>query len=463
MKKILLANIGNRNLNLDGKPLFQHSDFKGNTVKKFSFQLLNDFEISKNRLSIQIIEELIAQEKQNLQEVILYGSDQQDEAVNDQDTIFVAKILQKILCEKYDDVLFTVRPLKDISVVDNNALLRFYQIELTELSSQFLDAEFIVCDAGGTAQQKSALKIMAEFVLTSQKYRTFYQNIKTNVLEQVEQVEYRRVITQEQITVLVKQGEYNAALSLHQLSSANEHLGRLLQLAAYRREMLTENARQCISLELMQIDPWIIDFKKKKINHAQDSFLDTLFKGHLFAIRERLDWVCYAYQLNNLTVAVLGFQVFMEFFVNALLECELPQFKKASEDRRVGNLLVAYIQQHTPQIETFFGSQIDRVSLPILIKFCQTIAKQKELLELLNELEKCHSWLNKINNINFTGLDELRNRIAHDGQGVTPEKLNKAVEDFPGLLQKARKVLFMPPETAYVSLNALIIKFLRVA
>ena len=461
MKKILLANIGNRNLNLDGKPLFQHFKPKENTVKAFSRDLLHNFEDVRDRLSVVIIDTLISKESDDLEEVILYGSDQNDEAVNDQDTIYVALILQKLLQEQYPESRFTVKPLEGISVVDNDALLKFYREELIKISTQSSELEFIVCDAGGTAQQKSALKIMAEFVLTSKKYRTYYQNIKSNTLELVEQVEYRKVITQEQVAVLVGQGEYSAALTLYTLTSPHDSLVRLLKLGAFRKEMLHESAISCINGSLMQLDPWVEGFKKRITNHEKESIWDELLgKKFLFALRERLDWTCYAFQLGNVTAAVLGFQVFTEYLVNVLLECRFPKFKNASEDKRVGSLLVRHIRENEPQLDDFFKSPIDRVSLPVLIKFCQTFAEE-EVAELLADLERYNSLLNKINKINSMGIDELRNRIAHDGEGVTHEKLQRIAPNFNDQLRRFRRLLAMPSENGYNLLNEIIIRQLR--
>lgn len=460
MKKILLANIGNRNLYLSGIPLINHINTKEKTIKQFSQEILANIGVFEERLSIQIIQELLSQEAQDLGCVLLYGSDQADAVVNDQDTIYVANILKHLLQPLYPSTHFIVKPIENVSVVDNDGLLNFYRTELLQLLSMYPEAEFIICDAGGTAQQKSALKIMAEFILTSSKYRAYYQNVKTNHLEEVAQVEYRRIITDEQVSVLVNHGEYAAALALYESQASDSNLVRLLKLGSLRREMLTEDALKQVTGELISLSDWVKNFKCRKLNHLP-SDLDDVFKVKtLFSIRERLDWVCFAYELKNYTAATLGFQVFTEFLVNTLLENQYPEFSQASENKKVGQRLLEFTAEKYPEIEIFFETKITSVSVPFLIKFCQCFTIGS-IYELLKQLEKCNSWFNKLSGEKYSGLDKLRNDIAHDGEGVTLQKLQKAAPDFEVLLAMSRKILSMPPKHGYTELNELINNCLR--
>lgn len=459
MKKILLANIGNRNLNFQNKPLAVHFAKEENTVKAFSEMLLDKLDEVKNELSVQILPELLEQNHADLAKVILYGSDQKDASVNDQDTIFVASILERLLADKYPEIQFETRAFHE-SVVDNNALLIYYRNQLLEIKREFPKADFIICDAGGTAQQKSSLKIMAEFVLTSTRYETFYQNIKTHKLEKVKQVEYRRVITQEQVTALVNRGEYAAALTLYRSSETDDQVVRLLQLGAYRKEMLTKDALSQVNGALRELSPWVKEFKAK-IPNVQESKLDQLYQPRdLFPIRERLEWACYAYELGNLTASVLGFQVFSEYLVSSLVEIEFPEFGNANKIKKVGEKLIEYIRENEPEVDVFFPGGIKAITLPVLIKFAQTFAGGS-IRNALREIENSNSYLNQINRIQYGGLDELRNRIAHDGEGITPERLSRAVYNFPELLKNMRVHLALSPENGYQPLNQIIVSLLR--
>ena len=55
----------------------------------------------------------------------------------------------------------------------------------------------------------------------------------------------------------------------------------------------------------------------------------------------------------------------------------------------------------------------------------------------------------------------MRNDIAHDGEGVTLQKLQRAAPDFEVLLAMSRKILSMPPKHGYTELNELINNCLR--
>ena len=98
--KILISNIGNRNIELNGKfitKIFDSEDsssFREQT--SLIWQKIQDKSF-KGELEPVIINEVIEKEKEGLKKVILFSSNMPDSLRNDQDTIFEGEILCHIL------------------------------------------------------------------------------------------------------------------------------------------------------------------------------------------------------------------------------------------------------------------------------------------------------------------------------------------------------------------------------
>jgi len=473
---ILLANIGNRNLSLEGKDLAASKD-KGFTIRSFTQHIFQNLPAYKNRLSINIISGLLQELQGELSKVVLYGSNQQDPKVSDQDTLYVAAIMKELLDEQFPDINFEVRLLDGISVVDNDRLLAFYRSELVKLLYEHPQNRFVICDAGGTAQQKAALKIIAEFLLPKGQYSVYYQNGKTHQLEIVENVEYQRVITQEQMAVLITRSEYRAALDLLEHIGGDEEsldiFRRFLTFLACRKEMLIHDAKSVVSGKLCQLDSpedlrsSVFNRYNQQVLYPEPEFelqLSKALNKHFFESQERLEWATHCYDQNRKTEAVLSFQNFVEIFLGLLLEAVLPDFANAASDPGQGKKLITYIEERFPAIITQFENRITNISLPVLICTLKELMKEsnaRRVLELLTILENTHSYFVFLNGGAYSGLDKLRNKIAHEGEGVNDEKLIQAYPDFGGLLKTVRQHMNMPLTNTYNHLNELLIRKLR--
>ncbi|MCZ2101498.1 MAG: hypothetical protein LC107_08185 [Chitinophagales bacterium] len=217
--KILLTNLGNRNITFQGKT-YNEWDISNQNHKHFvnfanwTKKLNDDFEKEKAFLDINIINPIINQ-KENYDYIVLYYTDQSDyETRTDQDTIHEAAIIKRILIDRYEyieDRIITIAVKS--KVIDNGGLLKFYRSELTRIKKKY-DAPFItICDAGGTAQQKMALKVIAEYVFDASQYEILYVE-KNSLITDVNVNEYRKVINSEQAISLIKHGEFGAAAEL---------------------------------------------------------------------------------------------------------------------------------------------------------------------------------------------------------------------------------------------------------
>ena len=123
MKKIVLANIGNRNLKFKGETYF--SKTHGSTFREWTKNLLDNFEENKPLLTINILNDLLDSLNGEIEQVILFPSNQINEEKQDQDTIFEGEILHKLIKEKYNVAVDSSKQVT-CKVTDNDALLRFY-------------------------------------------------------------------------------------------------------------------------------------------------------------------------------------------------------------------------------------------------------------------------------------------------------------------------------------------------
>ena len=277
MKKILLANIGNRNLKHKGETYFHKTH--GGTFKEWTFNLLNNYKTVVTDLAINILNDLLEVQKEHLSEVILFASNQIEEQKQDQDTIYEGEILKRLIESQYG---LSVRVIEvNCKVTDNDLLLRFYRNQLFELKNQYNgDLEIVICDAGGTAQQKSALKITTEFMLEIDRFEVWYVNPDSH-LEAVKQQEYRRIIDEIQVSSLVQNGQFEGALSLYsQMSSElqNPNVLALLQVASKRIRFFWNDA------QLSVLKSWKTDERFKLVYG---------FKWQIFIFKSVIGpWLC---------------------------------------------------------------------------------------------------------------------------------------------------------------------------
>lgn len=165
---ILLANIGNSDLGIGEDSIFspKNSSFTGNVYEESKKRWeLGDYQ----SLDLPILEPTIRKIKESfdLQEIILFGTEQP--TYNKQDTIYVALIAKKIICERYN---FDEEKVK-VSIIYNNPtdykkILRFYQQEAKKVQNTV--DQIFVSTTGGTPQTNLSLML--------QMYRKFGENVK---------------------------------------------------------------------------------------------------------------------------------------------------------------------------------------------------------------------------------------------------------------------------------------------
>lgn len=165
---ILLANIGNSDLGIGEESIFssKNTSFTGNAYEDSKKRWeLGDYK----DLDLPILEPTIKKIKESfeIQEIILFGTEQLP--VNKQDTIYIALICKKIICERYN---FDEDKVKVSTIFKNptdyKKLLRFYQQEAGKI--QKIVDQIFVSTTGGTPQTNLSLML--------QMYRRFGEKVK---------------------------------------------------------------------------------------------------------------------------------------------------------------------------------------------------------------------------------------------------------------------------------------------
>lgn len=216
MKKILLANLGNSHIRYIGTtPEVQLKGDRNTPFRESTRYLLEHYEEEAKYIIPEILPPLIELEKNSICKIILFATDSPPGERNNQDTIFEAKILKRLFEIDYPEIEILILPLS-IKVTNINALMQFYRDTINELLKCHQEDIFILADAGGTSQQKSALKIILEYLLDTTQLEAYNINFDKgrSFPEKIASDEYRRVLNQQQMGRLVQQYDYTGALLL---------------------------------------------------------------------------------------------------------------------------------------------------------------------------------------------------------------------------------------------------------
>lgn len=481
MKSILIANLGNRNLLVNGKLIDKtNSDYISGLLlskKTLSFREITRKihgkidEYSKQiKLQPNIIDTFLTERKE-IESLFLIGSDQVNENKQDQDTIWEAEILKYVIGKKYKIHCDVIR--YEHNVTSNNDLLKFYTYNLHLWKEKYPGYKFIICDAGGTAQQKSALKIAAEFVLDKDEFEVWYISIEKNTLEPVDQYEYRKIIVSEQIKSLISAGNYQGAIkiceSLNSWDLFND-LNLLLRFGYFRISNLYTaidpiGKKQNERFKLIELPKFISDYQDR-IAQCSDS-LQSCFGNkleqytpdtHAFHTSELYFIACFYLQTRNFTSYILAMAIFIESYTLHYISSHTGYnlIEKYGKD---GEKVVKKIaDEYKSKIESITGKEfkLQGLTLPVQLAYSKIIAEETcndsaavliDLLMKLNNSFKC-----------ILAIDTLRNEIAHKGKGVTEKQLRNLFNS--DILSEIDGIIGLPEPQPYVQLNNHIISIL---
>ena len=214
MKEILLANLGNSHIRYIGTtPEIQLKGDRNVPFRESTRYLMEHIDEERHNVIAEILPPLLEMKRDVLTKMVLFTTDSPPGERNNQDTIYEGAILKKIFEKNYVGIEVVLIPIS-IVVTDINALMQFYRDTVNNLLLQHPDVKFVLADAGGTSQQKSALKIILEYLLDTDQFEAYNIKFKggKSIPEQIASDEYRRVINQQQIGQLIQQYDYTGAL-----------------------------------------------------------------------------------------------------------------------------------------------------------------------------------------------------------------------------------------------------------
>ncbi len=418
MKKILIGNIGNRNLKLNGKfitKVFDAEDkisFREQTFSIWQQILKNEFD--EERLESVIINEVIEKEKQNLEKVYLISSDMPETLRNDQDTIFAGEILSHLFKKQYKNIEFENYPVRE-SVFKYDDLFRAYRPFLLKLKNENPDKKIIYCDAGGTSQQKFALKISLEYLFKPDEFSVYYVEQKEKGMSRVssgESYEYRKIIDIEHAAQAIRSGAYPLSLEIlgTHYPNRNKFPFSLIQFLDLRSRLFDDAEKLARSIaQGKEVPVFVKNFAKQIPVGNYDGWEDLLEPKHFFRLCEILIASQWKYSLGIIEQALHLFSMFMESYTHYIIERQygykMYVFKdsalaKLSDDLK--NKKLTLPENINPQ----------REGMPLNISIAGTIQGKKNEA-LMPYFKQLNSFFISDNE----GIDTIRNKYAHTGKG----------------------------------------------
>lgn len=462
-KRVLISNIGNRNFLYKGKDFWS---WKGEMVVEkpelfpikpdfftFTEYLWNQYEEEEKHIEPNIINTLIEEYNTEIEVVILLSSNQPAETRTNQDTLYEGKFLHKKLSALYPHIQFIDMIIKwengeKIKIVDNDTLLRWYRNNIILFRDSYPNHHLMICDAGGTPQQKGTLKIMTEYLLEKEKFSVYYvsqeQNAKSK-WELVPQIEYRRVIDSEQIRSLIDHLEYKGAYNLYtrfNSHAVSDKLSKLLQFAYYRSQKLENNA-----------DEYADAFEGGNFNArtpigAYKAWMQSLISSEThFRTCELLSMVQKNITIENYTAAVLLLSQFIETYVNGMMTQYFGYSNNYSDSKED---IMKNSKRRFTNIASHYGTKMVIDGIPTRTLICHN-CPVSEHQQLISYFTAFYYHINGKRNRDYS-LDTLRNGAAHEGKGITKAQFDR-ITNIYAALQCFYATFELPSENVYDTIN----------
>lgn len=450
-KYIVVANVGNRSLIWNDETqednsqlaigVSKHKLSSGDIIEKKDFrELTKDFleniETFAINLEVNILNVLLdklVNDHKKIDAVYLFTSNQ--EGLNNgfvsQDTIHAGEVMKHLIEAKYQ--IETKPKVIVASVVNADKLIPEYQKEILNLRKEHENTTFIFCDSGGTPQQKTALKITVEYLLTEYEYYRIQEEKdedgqtllgKGGSVEPLKTREYRTIIDNQHILNLFQKGNCKAALTIFESDDTRQQNGKLhkfLQIYHYRKELLFKNAIDDIAggqkRTLKSTFPSLKKFlDRNPLGNYDIQWGNELIKEHFFKLCEILAVAQDYYHLKDFTQFILLCNIFVERFIAAVISQE-----HWDEDTNTGYSL--FDNDDFDFLKNLFNNLKNTGTLvknsPALwnqFKYAKILALTNSQ-DILDLFAKCHESFGAVD-----GIYKFRNKTAHEGKGIKDEQ-----------------------------------------
>lgn len=452
MEKILISNIGNRNILYKGE-ILNNKAFRAETEK-----IWNNLDLEKEHLSIKIIPNHITADTQK---IILISTSQNNFDYNHQDTIYEGKILKVLLEEQFripvEVITFKGNPTNE------NEIFPFYADFFRKIISHTSKTQFVFNDAGGTPQMKLVVKELLGYYLPPDRYKIVYSDQKDEKRE-VERIYKNKYVLLKTALQFVKEYNYIAALrvlkEIPDEAGVTANLLKLITIASKRINFETD--------EVMKMIKGDVEFQKKfksvfghfnqknpPGNAIPFNQIKKNFKLDIFELAS----ICQLYfKTGNYTLGVATYYRLAEEFFQRFAHSH-GNYKNSSGKKERDRFLNENFNDLLEAYKDFINEEnlIPSYGLPTLALYTYLYG---------NEMEKkvTHLFMKTISLFRdnpYKGIDLLRNQcfLAHKNNAVTEDKITKTEPLFLNeILPAIFESLNMPEENIYDTMNKYINK-----
>jgi hypothetical protein len=461
--KILLANIGNRNILYQNRLFDKSIDGE---FKAWTHGLLFNYELIKNELSVNILDKIL--EAETFEKVILFSTNQINEARQDQDTLYEAEILQKLIEREYKletDIDYQVQ----CKVTDNDELLKYYKKELKKIKNEYPTAKILVCDAGGTAQQKSSLKIMLEFIYPKDQFEVRYVN-RDGTIELVPNLQYRNVILAEQIKELIEIGEYKAATKLMGFGNPidcakdSQTVVKMLGLSHIlfekqwsQLQTFVNNANQ----KQLKNSPLLKRIRDQKSQIESYEIAEIFDEWDLFILGELFSQVQFLWSRELYNAAIFTFALFYENYLYQSISYSLDYNLRDNYEEEIIKLKREAKEKFANVARAYGKNEIKNDGIPFKIQIAENITNTAHLKFL--QLLKPYISDGRYFHVNpdkkeILAINTVRNKIAHRGIVMTKKAIKTELPYFQFLLSQIEVLFNFSKENQFDKLNSFVVE-----
>lgn len=468
MTRILLTNLGNRNITWKGKTYNeiskdQQHPFPISSFLKWTEALDEQYNAVKKDIDINIFNPLVAADPRPHKIILIYSDQSQLNTRTDQDTIAEALLIKNILIDKYkyEAEQIVLEPIK-AKVIDTGALMNSYRKKLNFIKKEGF-SKIIICDAGGTAQQKMALKVMAEFMFEADQYEIKYTE-NNAIVSDVSVMEYRSIINKEQAIKLIKSGEFLAALEIlgYNLSDLPaDNAGRLVIHLYWKYTGNIKKAQNAIKGNTFLGENPFIQHLLLGLSSSENQELKSFFGNDLLKLTEKLSKVHFLIKLKKYTDAVLVFSQFYEYLLDLIVnklsadhDFGKPYSKDNTEDQ--AKYLYTFIATHYPHLSDH-KPRIDQINTQILL--VKAAFRDNSLGAIAGILSPHINYTD--DHIENQSINTIRNKIAHDGFFIENRDWIKTYSFIENCIQKVTTIFEIKDLNVYEELTNLAEEYLR--
>jgi len=464
---LILANIGNRNIK------YLNQGYVNDEIPKLVFfektKFLWEHPEELKHVSLCILPAIL----EEYPKAKLYLFSTLQEPVFNQDTYYEGLIIQKLLQEQYQLLQVESITIKGVRANSEDELIPWYRETIYNLIKIHSQAFYIMYDTGGTPQQKNALKSVVEFYLKrnekesvgqTQQYKLFQGNDNHQGGTQIEEIQRtasEKLYQLTNIKLLIQHNNYSAAKDLA-LGLENKPLVWALSYASYRWENMWQEISkhfkfECLSKNIRSNGTCISLIKEGSPGESLPALANKLLPSVLRDCKNLLSKTYNQQASGNLSGAILSFCQFAESYVAGIIETN--SVHKVYSNYRAGG--VTLIREIENEFSDDYIDQFERppanISFPVMIFFAlRLLEKEQEEWRLINEIKATQSFFNISNHYPQNAkLDTLRNRIAHDGLGVSESDYKKYVDLINEIYKK-----FIPGSDPFNVINQLIEKLM---